>query len=138
MPSENLSVARVLNVLAWAVLILGIAGIAVVLFVTPAFTVEFLALLILAAAGLLISFVALNVLARILKTVTYLYQLSWEQFQEIGEDIDLLDGTFDSSDGLQCAYCGALLQGDAQVCPRCGKPVPPAETEENHENTEER
>jgi hypothetical protein len=122
-PSENLTVARILNILAWVVLVLGGICAATALFLTPAFTLQTVLLLILALAGLLIAFVSLNVLARILKTVTYLYQLSWEQFKELGDDIDLLDGSFDGSDGPQCGYCGALIQKGMEKCPRCGKPL---------------
>lgn len=122
MPSENLSVAKVLSVLAWIVLGVGVVGIALVFFLTPTFTAATIISLIIGLFGVLIAFVTLNVLARILKTVTYLYQLSWEQFKELGDNIDELDGKYDGTDGAQCPFCGALIDPQADgVCKRCGK-----------------
>lgn len=127
MPSENLTVAKILTILAWVVLGLGLIGVIAVFLLNPTFTMATLLPLILSLVAVLVFFVTLNVLARILRTVTYLYQLSWEQFKELGEDIDELDGKLDGTDGAQCPYCGALVVPDSTVCTRCGKPYSIAE-----------
>lgn len=123
MPSENLTVAKALSILSWIILGGGTAGIALVLCFLPDYHWNSLLPSVIAFFAVLTVFVILNVLARILRTVTYLYQLAWEQFAELGNDIDELDGTLDGDDGPQCPYCGALIQEGESVCRRCGKPL---------------
>ncbi len=123
MPSENLTVAKVLNILAWVILCVGFAAIIMVFFFIPMTFWARAAFLIFSICTVLTTFSIMSVLARILKTVTWHYQLSWEQFEELADDIDELDGKNDGDDGPQCAYCGALLEGAADVCPRCGKKI---------------
>jgi len=124
MLSENLSAAKILSVLAWVVLGLGVAGIGVIFVLTPAFSAQMIAALLLGLFGVAAVSLTLQALARVLKTVTYLYQLTWEQFKEMGDDIDQLDGSFDGSDGPQCPYCGALVHSGEEKCRQCGKKLP--------------
>lgn len=121
MPSENLIVAKILSVVSWIVLGLGLVGIAVSLWFLPVLAWETVLPLIIALLCVLVAFVVLNVLARTLRTLTYLYQLSWEQFQELGNDIDELDGVNDGNVKPLCPSCGAMLPEDAEACARCGK-----------------
>ena len=123
MPSENLNVAKLLNILAWIVLGVGVVGATLSLCFLPAYHWSTVLPPVITIFAVLVVFVVLNVLARVLRTVTYLYQLAWEQFAELGNDIDELDGKNDGNVGPQCPYCGALIQEGETVCSRCHKPL---------------
>lgn len=123
MPSENLIVAKIVSVLSWIVLGLGVVGIAVFLWFQPIYNWNSAIPYAIALGCVLFVFVVLHLLARILRTLTYLYQLSWEQFQELGNDIDELDGVNDGNVKPLCPACGAILPENAETCARCGKKV---------------
>ena len=121
MPSENLTVAKFLNILAWVVLGLGLAAVAVSFFFLNRFTWNTVIPLVGAAGGVILAFIVLGVLARILRTVTYHYSMAWEQFEQISGDIDMLDGEKDNTN-QKCRFCGAVLTPGQAECPQCGKP----------------
>lgn len=123
MPSENLIIARILNVLSWVVLGVGAVLVALAFCFLPEYSLERILPPVAGGCAVVLGFIVLNVLARILRTVTYLYSMTWEQLAQISDDIDMLDGEKDNLD-QSCPYCGAANDPGSAACRQCGKALP--------------